>query len=488
MKAFALKSSSNALLARRHFRVIDIPVPGLATVPVTSTGYPVIQRKPLCPCDGGCPRCQGVIQPKLTVGQPDDIYEQEADRVAEQVMRLPEPGCPECPEKDKEESIQTKPLADQITPLVQRQVEPEEEKEEETIQPKEISGKTPAVSPGLESHIRSLKGGGQPLDPATRAFFEPRFGADFSGVRIHADTRADQVSHDLRAHAFTYDQDVFFRQGEYAPGSSQGKGLLAHELTHVVQQAGGRGELRIQKQESDKKGWKPVTDREKQLFLKARSLDKSGVFDNDTTDPNNWLFDIYATPICLNVTGQIGPGRLTWIGLNSFYDNVILFTNVDKLTVTEPESPPKTWFDWVVSILQFGLQSAVPEGGGIGLAGQASGMASKYLLASKISLLEKAGIKITQTKNGIFQARFANGRFASAIDVSAAISRLLGVQMIGTTVEGRFIYGIVEGISGSNFYSKPIFEEQEWGRSVGKFLEKAYEFLNVHTNGKVILV
>ncbi|MEW6417504.1 MAG: hypothetical protein AB1480_05205 [Nitrospirota bacterium] len=53
---------------------------------------PIIQLKPICPCDGGCPRCAGVIQPKLTIGQPNDIYEQEADRIADQVMQMPDPA------------------------------------------------------------------------------------------------------------------------------------------------------------------------------------------------------------------------------------------------------------------------------------------------------------------------------------------------------------------------------------------------------------
>jgi hypothetical protein len=98
------------------------------------------------------------IQAKLTVGQSGDIYEQEADRVAEQVMKMP-------------------------APHLQRQ----EEEEEEKIQIKELPGKTSEATPNLEDQINAIKGSGQPLSKSSRAFFEPRFGQDFSNVRIHND-------------------------------------------------------------------------------------------------------------------------------------------------------------------------------------------------------------------------------------------------------------------------------------------------------------
>jgi len=90
----------------------------------------------------------------------------------------------------------------------------------------------------LESRINSLKGGGQPFDPVTHAFFEPLFGSDFSQVRIHTDTRAAESARAVNARAFTVGKDVVFGAGQYAPGRSEGRRLLAHELTHVVQQSG----------------------------------------------------------------------------------------------------------------------------------------------------------------------------------------------------------------------------------------------------------
>jgi hypothetical protein len=94
------------------------------------------------------------------------------------------------------------------------------------------------TTPDVERAIQQARGGGQALDSGTRAGMESSFGADFSGVRVHADAGADALNRSLNARAFTTGQDVFFRQGAYSPGSSGGRELLAHELTHVVQQNG----------------------------------------------------------------------------------------------------------------------------------------------------------------------------------------------------------------------------------------------------------
>jgi hypothetical protein len=178
-------------------------------------------------------------QAKLTVGQPNDKYEQEADRVADRVMAMPDPKLqrqPEDEEEEEEETLQTKSLADQITPLVQRQEEPPDEEEEEELQAKEMPGKTPEVTPGLESKINSMKGGGQPLDPVTRAFFEPRFGYDLSHVRAHSDSTAANIAKSINARAFTLGNHVALGSGEYQSTSQSGQRLLGHELTHVIQQ------------------------------------------------------------------------------------------------------------------------------------------------------------------------------------------------------------------------------------------------------------
>ena len=139
------------------------------------------------------------------------------------------------PEEEEEETLQAKPLASQITPLVQRQVKPEEEEEEEETQPKSLAGPAPEVTPEMGRDIQYIKGSGQPLSASERAFFEPRFGADFGDVHVHSDARAAHVARSVNARAFTLGRDVVFGAGQYASGASEGRRLLAHELTHVVQ-------------------------------------------------------------------------------------------------------------------------------------------------------------------------------------------------------------------------------------------------------------
>src|SRR2546423_3508203 len=104
------------------------------------------------------------------------------------------------------------------------------EKERSTPGVVEPPGAPPLVDEVLSS------GGGQPLDESTRSFMEPRFGHDFSRVRVHADGRAAESAQSVNALAYTAGQDVVFGGGQYEPGTNEGKKLLAHELTHVVQQ------------------------------------------------------------------------------------------------------------------------------------------------------------------------------------------------------------------------------------------------------------
>lgn len=193
-----------------------------------------------------------LVQAKLQIGQPGDILEQEADRVAEQVMGMPGPIFPrpfsDCSSSDiqkkyakcnegEEKIIEEKPLTAQITPLIQRQVteEPEEE-EEETLQAKEVTGGTPTLSPPIDSYLNSIRGNGQPLPESIRAFFEPRFGYDFSSVRIHKNGVVSDSAQTLNALAYTFKNNIVFGTNQYAPESDYGKKLLAHELTHVIQQ------------------------------------------------------------------------------------------------------------------------------------------------------------------------------------------------------------------------------------------------------------
>ena len=221
----------------------DGGTPSVESIATELSGMPTAQRAPallaLQQTHGNryVQRVVSGIQAKLVVGQPGDKYEQEADRVADAVMRMPEPQVQRQPEE--EDLIQTKPLVDQITPLVQRSVE-EKEEEEELLLAKNRVEATPEVTHDLESQINAIRGGGKPLSESERAYFEPRFGADFGQVRLHTGAQAAESARVTNARAFTLGQDVVFGVGQYTPETVQGKKLLAHELTHVVQQVGGQ--------------------------------------------------------------------------------------------------------------------------------------------------------------------------------------------------------------------------------------------------------
>jgi len=183
------------------------------------------------------------IQAKVAIGQPNDVYEQEADRVAEQVMGMSSAATPTVQrqaEEEELEEIQTKPVAETITPLVQRQ---EDLKEDEPIQAKcedceaeeplqRFAERTAQAQPDLENRLNASQGGGSALPGEVRSFMEPRFGADFSKVRVHTGSEAVQMNRDLNAQAFTHGHNVYFGAGK-CPGTDA---LTAHELTHVVQQ------------------------------------------------------------------------------------------------------------------------------------------------------------------------------------------------------------------------------------------------------------
>ena len=253
---------------------------------------PVLQRR-CTSCEGGgtglsgqCASCDSEerfgttgLQTKLTVNTPGDIFEHEADRVADQVMRT-EAAHPVAPQispllqdqesvqsaeelqtarnetaerlqrqelEEEEEELQTKRLQRQENieeeeeelqaKRLQRQEAAEEEEEE--LQTKSAGGSSSAASrPGFARMLRAETAGGAPLDREARAFFEPRFGRDLGDVRIHTGGRAASLSRDINARAFTHQRHVYFGAGAYDAKSTEGRRLIAHELTHTVQQAG----------------------------------------------------------------------------------------------------------------------------------------------------------------------------------------------------------------------------------------------------------
>jgi hypothetical protein len=178
------------------------------------------------------------VQTKLNIGAPGDKYEQEADQMAERVMSMNALANPQSVQRvsEGEEEVQRSPLAASITPLIQRFSE-EEVQTKPSVQKAGESGASQAGA-SLESRLSSQKGGGTPLDDEVKSFMEPRFGTDFSGVRIHTGGDAVSMNKELHAQAFAHGSDIYFNEGKFNPGSNEGKQLLAHELTHVVQQTG----------------------------------------------------------------------------------------------------------------------------------------------------------------------------------------------------------------------------------------------------------
>lgn len=161
------------------------------------------------------------IQAKLTINQPGDVYEQEADRVAEQVMRMPEPqgGSKRCACGGVAGPDGECAACRAKRPGVQRRAS---------------AAPASAEAPPIVHDV--LRAPGQPLDAGTRTWMESRFGHDFSGVRLHTNGRAAQSAASVGARAYTVGRNVVFGGGEYVPGTSEGQKLLAHELAHVVQQ------------------------------------------------------------------------------------------------------------------------------------------------------------------------------------------------------------------------------------------------------------
>ncbi len=291
------------------------------------------------------------IQAKLTIGAPNDVYEQEADAMAEQVVQRMSLGnqlaggssvvgsgpqiqmkCAECSAEKQEEGIapklQLKSIfasnketvggqvqrkceacaAEQIQPMRIQRMGEEEEPE---LQAK---GAVPGLqaSADLESRLNATKGSGNPLPDETRSSMESAFGTDFSDVRVHTNSGAVQMNQELGAQAFTHGSDVYFGSGKYDPGSTEGNRLLGHELTHVVQQGGAGAQHsvapKIQKYDDDDtsgSSWLKMHIPPGQYVLEAANIPvtASWYFANDSemyftasqSDPKN-IYGLNASP------------------------------------------------------------------------------------------------------------------------------------------------------------------------------------------------
>ncbi len=166
---------------------------------------PLVQRAATCACGGTCPRCQ--TKSSFTIGASDDAYEREADQIADQVMAEP----PHSPVTG----------AGGAGPRIQR-----------------FSGPANQHTDAAPASVRqALDSPGRPLEPALRQDMERSFGHDFSRVRVHTGGVPEQSARDVNAHAYTVGQDIVFGRGQYPPQTKPSQRLLAHELSHVVQQS-----------------------------------------------------------------------------------------------------------------------------------------------------------------------------------------------------------------------------------------------------------
>jgi hypothetical protein len=193
-----------------------------------------------------------IIPPQRTIGAPGDKDKQEADRVPSQVVNqihIPtfqqsEPSQAVQRQEEPDEELQAKPSISDVqrSPLptqVQLEAKPEEKLQTKSIlQGQEAIGGGQA-STDLESSINDAREGGTSLEADLQQAMGQAMGADFSGVKVHTDSQADQLNQSIQARAFMPGQDGCFQQGEYQPGSRGRQKLIAHELTHVVQQNGG---------------------------------------------------------------------------------------------------------------------------------------------------------------------------------------------------------------------------------------------------------
>lgn len=169
------------------------------------------------------------VQAKLTMGTTGDRFEREADEVADRVVQRMAAG----------------PVSAGSAPSVQAACAtcagPTSERDEDVAVQAKTGGSAEttgaAVDANVESSIHALPGSGSPLPGSVRSQLEPQFDADFSGVRVHTDSQAHGLARSLNAHAFTVGQDIVFAPGRFAPHTTDGTRLLAHELTHVMQQA-----------------------------------------------------------------------------------------------------------------------------------------------------------------------------------------------------------------------------------------------------------
>jgi outer membrane protein OmpA-like peptidoglycan-associated protein len=251
----------------------------------------LLQRKCACGSSasaltGQCEECSLEkrlgIQTKLRISEPGDALEQEADRVATSLMRMPDQPLGRPPTDNFISRV----------PGIQRKCAACEY-DEEKLHTKPSREAPPQLDSTAETALHAL-GSGSPLPTTTRSFFERGLGHDFGAVRLHANTTAGRAAQSINARAFTLGRDIVFAPGEYALGTANGRHLLAHELVHVVQQAGSASENEIVRRApadpNDRGDLAPVLDDD--LTCHGKSLDGPGEVAETSTGWELRNFDV----------------------------------------------------------------------------------------------------------------------------------------------------------------------------------------------------
>ena len=225
------------MIATEKLNLDAVDVKNKKAAPAKSKGKTVSRYSVFAQHDGvkALLRDNGV-QAKLRLGAPDDKFEQEADRVAEKLVNeppqqqtpLPKTGAPEMPPTIVQR------VCEQCEDELRQQPEDERDEEEDLLQAAPLPGRTATLDHQLSLAIRAMRRGGRTLPQ--REYFQSHMGYDFSATRIHTDSRAHHLAAQVGARAFTFGEHIVFGSGEFAPHTTGGRKLLAHELTHVVQQ------------------------------------------------------------------------------------------------------------------------------------------------------------------------------------------------------------------------------------------------------------
>lgn len=304
-------------------------------------------RKSSCACGGGCPGCQSAAG--LKISEPHDPAEIEADRLADQVMRMPIGGT--SGSADTPASTHNHVETDEI----HRKCDAcEEEELEEPVMRKEANlaadAQPPEPPPGSGDKPPSINSviaaGGVPLDLETRRFFEPRFGIDLGHVRVHTDANAELSARSINARAYTLGSNIVFAGGAYLPLSESGRNLLAHELAHVAQQPNSIAMNRYAARKSTQSVDGEMIFRAPDDFLESPSQDTGeggGTKAAECPKVPTKLGDLIPEPSCPTAT-HIGTNEVTRINFCLDSDRPINNAHLKKIADTVSKAHPKTRF------------------------------------------------------------------------------------------------------------------------------------------------